>query len=208
MVGRNALPSSFGGLLMLPHSLIRLCDSILSSFPMVAGIWGAGLLAAGCCCLVVLPRRPQLWKELPRERYVGCFIGWICLVWSASLAMPLLEGGLAGLRRLLPFLVFAVAVGSLLLDYLFTRALAGLMLLIVNQLLHLAFVAHVPARWLLSLVCYAFGVAALMMIAYPFRFRDLLEKATLHRRWRAPAGAFLLLAGMQSVVLAVFCHVR
>ena len=130
-------------------------------------------------------RKPDLWRLLPRERYVGEVVGVVCLVWSAAHVIPMLEGDLARYRAVVKVVVPVAAVlGFFYLDYLFTRALGGLFMLMASQLLHGAFVVHLPARPAYSVVCYAYGVVGMFLVGSPWRFRDLLKRATDSPRWR------------------------
>lgn len=173
-------------------------------FLFLATFFSALLAAAAAGCWFALPHRPELWRQVPRERYAAAVIGLVCLLWTARLAAPMLEGGLAGFRAyLIPGAFVLAAACFWMLDYLMARALGGLVLLAVNELLHLAFVRHALARPVFALVCYMLGVAAMFMIATPYRFRDLLEQATLHRRKRAALSIALFLGALTLLVTAV-----
>jgi hypothetical protein len=163
----------------------------------------AGYVLAAIMVLVAgwlawwLPRQREVWRRLPRERYLGAVLGAICLVWAVQLVSFLLEGGLEPWRRLLWPTAIVLWVGScFLLDYLFTRALGGLLLLLVNEALHQAFVAHAPVRPLFAVVCYVLGIAGMVMIASPFRFRDLLQQVERSPAWRRGLAAGCLAAGL------------
>jgi hypothetical protein len=176
-------------------------------FSLAAILFGLAQIATAVFFIVTLPKQDDLWKRVPRERIVGGIVGVICLIWSASLAAPLLEGSLERFRAMLPWIVLGLSVSSfLLLDYLFARAMGGLILLAVNSLLHGAFVAHMPARPLFSLICYLLGTYALFMLGSPYRFRDLLERMTLKSGWRFGVGGTLLAAGLFTCATAAMAH--
>ena len=146
-------------------------------------------------------QKPDLWRALPRERYLGEAVGVLCLVWSAVHVIPMLEGDLA---RFQPFVKALVPAGAILgffyLEYLFTRALGGLFMLMASHLLHGAFVVRLPARPVYSTACYAFGVIGMFLVGTPWRFRDLLQRATDSPSWRhgllaALGGSAVLFAG-------------
>ncbi|OPZ25769.1 MAG: hypothetical protein BWZ02_02309 [Lentisphaerae bacterium ADurb.BinA184] len=135
-------------------------------------------------------RWPDLWRRLPRERAAGVVVGVVCLAWSAQLALPMLEGGLAKYRYVIKALVPVTAVLAYLhLNYLFTRALGGLLVLGATWLLHAAFVANLPGRPLFSLACYGIALTGMVLIAAPWLFRDLLKRAAESRPWRLSAAA-------------------
>jgi len=148
------------------------------------------------------PRHPGLWRTLPRERNFGIALGAACLVWSAFYAVPMLEGGLAKFQPIVKLLVPAVTILSYFyLNYIFTRALGGLMMLAATFMLHEAFAAHVPMRFLFSTCCYAIAVAGMVALATPWRFRDLLKKCTENPSWRK---ALAISNGILAVIIAVF----
>ncbi|MEA2011520.1 MAG: hypothetical protein U9O87_00310 [Verrucomicrobiota bacterium] len=124
----------------------------------------------------IIPNKQTLWKKLPRERKIGTFIGFIVLMWAAYYSLPMLEGPLEKYRILVKLLVPVVTVLSYFyLDYIFTRALGGIMILGILFVLEKAFIHHIPARWVLSLLCYAWSIPAMYLIGAPWRFRNLLR---------------------------------
>lgn len=167
-------------------------------------LFGVALVAAG----VLLWQAPRQWpdaaRKLPRERIVGGVLGLLCLLWAAWLAGPMLEGGLAGLRPLLlPAAVVLGVAGALLLDYVLTRALGGALVLVCTWMMHEAFVAHTPARQVLTVLYYLLGVAGLFMIGTPYRFRDFLEWSGQSARGRLGVAAGLALTGLLTVGLVL-----
>jgi hypothetical protein len=176
-------------------------------FPLAAILFGVVQITAAVFFIVMLPRKAELWKRVPRERIVGGILGATCLIWAACLAAPLLEGSLERFRGALPFIVVGLSLSSFfLLDYLFARAAGGIILLAVNSLLHGAFVAHMPARPLFSFICYVLGTYALFMLGSPYRFRDLLERMTFKSGWRFGVGGMLLVAGLFTCTTAAMAH--
>jgi hypothetical protein len=162
------------------------------------------LLPAGLALLfgLVCVRWPEVWRQLPRERNIGIAIGAVCLVWSAYYALPMLEGGLAKYRPLIKILVPVTTVlAYLFLNYVFTRAMGGLMMIAATYMLHQAFVAHLPLRPVFSLICYVVAVAGMFALAAPWHFRDLLHRAAERASWRH---ALTLANGCLAVGLLVF----
>lgn len=155
----------------------------------VSALLFAVLLAAGAWLFGVgVARWPDLHQRLPRARGAGEVLGIVCLIWAAYHICPMLEGSLEKYRIAVKLLVPVVAVlGFYHLDYLFTRALGGFLLLTLNHLLHAAFSASVPLRPILAIVCYLLSFVGLVFTAAPWRFRDLLEKASVSSRWRRAA---------------------
>jgi len=145
---------------------------------------------------------PELWRILPRHRPAGLALGVITLAWSAWYGQLLLEGNLAPFRVWIWLAVpILAALGYFHLDFLFTRALGGFVLLMMPFLLHGAFVAEIPHRSLFSLACYLFGLLGMVLVATPWYFRDLLERCSLSPRWRRTSA---VVAGGCALFFAVF----
>ena len=68
------------------------------SFKLAGILFGVGLVALAFAAWWAPRRWPQLWRVLPRERIIGGGIGLLCLVWSAILVRPMLEGSMAHLQ--------------------------------------------------------------------------------------------------------------
>ena len=177
------------------------------NFQHYAILMGVALLGAAIAIWHFLPKREELCTKLPRERYLGIVIGFGCLFWSASLAYPLLEGGMAKFRSYLPFLVIALTVASFLyLEYLFTRALGAFLLLASRFLLTEAFVANLalPMRFTYSVVCYLMAILGMILIAYPWRFRDYLKRLNNEKKQRQICCTILLACSMISFTTLFF----
>ena len=151
-------------------------------------------------------RQPELWRCLPRERRFGTIVACACLVWSAYHVCLMLEGDLVQWRIWVKMLVpVCTVLAYFFVDYLFTRALGGLLLLLVAQALHLAMAVHLPLRPLYSSGCYLVGVAAMFVVGWPWLFRDLLEKSARSQPWRR---ACLGVLGASAAFFAVFAALR
>lgn len=174
------------------------------TFIMPSILFGLFLVAAAVFTMRILPSHQDLWRSLPRERKVGILLALIAMAWSAFEVNLMLEGSLAKLRPLLvPIVIVTTLLSYFLLDYLFTRALGGLLLLISSLLLHQAFSVFAPSRWMYALVCYVVAVAGMFMIGSPYRFRDWLEKVTVNRQWRLASATALAVGGVILMVVAV-----
>ncbi len=177
------------------------------TFTIPACLFGLVQIGMALGVLCILPRHPNLWRHIPREQYIGSILGLICLIWSAYHGSAMLEGNLARLRVFLPLVVVVVVVVSFfLLDYLFSRALGGMLLLVMNFLLHEAFVQHVPLRPVFAAVCYVFCIAGILLIAVPYRFRDYLEKSTKFPKWRIASSLAFMVGGLIAVLISVVHH--
>jgi len=170
----------------------------------VSALLFAAFLAAGAYVFGVgVVRWPDLYLRLPRARVSGELLGIVCLAWATYHICPMLEGDLVKYRVAVKLLVPVVAVlGFYHLDYLLARSLGGFLLLCLNHLLHAAFTAHVPGRPVLAIVCYLLSFVGLVFTAAPWRFRDLLEKASKSSSWRRSAATCFAAASALFVVYA------
>ena len=160
------------------------------SFQVATILFAVLLAAAAAVSGYGTTRWPDLHKRLPREKIIGEVIGCFCLLWAAHHVCGMLEGPLVRYHTIIKLFVPVVAALSYFyLDYLFTRALGGLLLLSVNHLLHEAFVVELPGRPIFSILCYTIGITGMFLVAYPWQLRDLLEKTTTSDRWRRGATA-------------------
>ncbi|MFA4945579.1 MAG: hypothetical protein WC789_12870 [Lentisphaeria bacterium] len=151
-------------------------------------------------CAWAVRRWPDLWRQFPRERLVGGLLGALGLAWSAHEATYLLEGGLLRFTVILWILVPVVAIlAFFFLEFLLARAICGLLLLLIPLLLHEAFVRHLPWRPAFSTLLYAVGLAAIYVLAVPWRYRDWLERCKESAPARAVSG---LLAGLAALAVA------
>ena len=147
---------------------------------------------------------PNLWKTLPRQRIAGVVMAFICLLWAADYAFPMFEGQLENFKSVLKILIPVLAVLSFFfLNFLFTRALGGLLLLSMSHLLHQAFVAQLPMRGFFAVLCYSIIVAGILCLAVPWHFRDLMEKTKTSTKWRLGTSAVLLFYCIVFIALTI-----
>lgn len=173
------------------------------NFSIVLALWGLILIAFAFCFWRLFPEKKQLWRLIPRERYIGTALGVICLAWSAGHAHGLLEGSAAKFRVFLgPVVILVTILSYFLMDYLFTRAFGGLILLLVNWLLHEAFVLNISFRPLFAVICYLLGIASFFLIATPYRFRDWLEKISIDKQWRTASSVIIGIIGSMLVFIS------
>ncbi len=177
----------------------------------IAGITFAVLIiSAAFSVWKIFPKNKDLWRIIPREKRFGSVLGFICLIWSAYHTFPIFETTAPQVRLMvLSALVIVITFLSFdLMDFLFTRALGGFLLLLVNWLLHQAFVHHTVFRPLFSMLCYIFGISGIIMIAAPYHFRDLLEKISHDCRWRLFTSTVLGVIGCIVLLISVSPYVR
>lgn len=117
-------------------------------------------------------------KTIHREKKIGSIISALALVWAGVQGYELLGQDFPTISSVIPILIPALIIGVFfLMDYIFTRAVGGLMILLICDLFYQGQIEEMPARFLFSLIGYALAIAGMYMIGQPWRFRDLLFKS-------------------------------
>jgi hypothetical protein len=157
---------------------------MLTSFPFAATL-AALVCATGCVVVLRLGKKQaDLPSRLPRSRVLGELVGIPVLAWAAYHVTQMVQPG----SVFIPIAIGLVPAVSVIawghLDYLFARALGGLLLLGANHLLTVAFVAEVPSRPFFSTFVYLIGLPGLFLVSSPWWMRNLLEKTRDSGTWR------------------------
>lgn len=151
-----------------------------------------------------VPRGLVSASRAARSRAGGAALAIICAAWSTHYILLMLEGGMARYHNLAILLMAGLTILCFFyLDYLMTRALGGVVLLCVNAAIGQAFVADLPGRGAYAILCYILGIAAMVMIGLPWRFRQLLETSARSAAWRHAVGGLLALAALVLVGFSV-----
>lgn len=117
-------------------------------------------------------------KKIHREKKIGSIISAAALIWAGAQGYELLGQDFPAISSVIPILVPALIVGVFfLMDYIFTRAMGGMMILLICELFFQGQVRDMSARFLFSIIGYIFAIAGMYMIGQPWRFRDILFKA-------------------------------
>ncbi|MEN9359490.1 MAG: hypothetical protein RL095_1025 [Verrucomicrobiota bacterium] len=201
-----ALPIVLFGAVDFEQTLLGLRGHLLV-LPVCAVLTALPVLALAAAFLRV--RSPEAASRFSRERIAGAVLASFALLWGGLEAHILLGQDFGMITQLLPYLVPAAIVATALwMDYLLARALAGIFLLLVCQLLPLAFAAAVPGRLCLALSLYPLAIAAMFVLGQPWRLRDWLEKTASRPALAKAAAAGLGLATLAFVIPGLLGHVR
>lgn len=118
-------------------------------------------------------------KKIHREQKVGSLISGLALGWGGFQGYELLGQDFPSIASLFPIITPLLIIGVyFLMDYIFTRALGGFMIMLVCELLFRTQEVHMVGRILFSLGAYVVAVAGMYMIGQPWKFRDLVFKAS------------------------------
>ncbi|MDD5727299.1 MAG: hypothetical protein PHV59_01930 [Victivallales bacterium] len=166
-------------------------------------IYTAALFACAFSALAIMiwtlrmnSGRLARFESLPRNKYLGTVLAFFCLLWCIPQAAPIVWEWL--LPWLYPLAIVLTILGYFYLDYLFSRALGGLLILLTYYFVHEAFTFHSPALVLFAPLCWVLGIAGLFFSGKPHLLRDLIRKLSRSGRSRRLTAAYLAL-------LTVFC---
>lgn len=164
----------------------------------VVSLWLGALLAIGATVWLSLlnPQNLEDREALARNQQLGVILGLLCLLWCIPHARPIVWDWL--LPWLLPLTVAFAGIGYFFLDYLFARALGGLLILSAFYYLHASFSFHTPASQLFAVMCWLLGICGLFLSAKPYLLRDLIRQVAVARKWKVSLQVFL-------TVFALYC---
>lgn len=140
-----------------------------------------------------------VWEKLPRNRTAGTILGFLALLWCVPHATPIVWDWMQG--WLYPLIFICTVLGCLFLDYLFSRAFGGILILSAIYFLHESFTFHTPAAWILAIISWVLGIAGLFLSAKPHLLRDFIRLIAKDMLWRTvSAGFFMFFAGYSLIV--------
>lgn len=159
-------------------------------------VGGIAALTAAFWAWRMNPARLPQWEGLPRNKYYGVILAFLCLLWCVPQARPIVWDWL--LPWLYPLAIIFSVLGFLFLDYLFSRALGGFFILLTYYFVHEAFTFHSPATPLFAIACWCLGIGGLFISGKPHLLRDFIRKLAKSSRIRYATSAYF-------VVFAIFC---
>ena len=146
-----------------------------------------GLIALFAMLLVLwvwhlLPRNPEKWERLPRNVLWGMIIASADLAACVPLSKPLVPLWMTS--WLIPLAVICAWLSYQFLDYIFSRAFGGMLILLAHYLLFASFTFKTPGKPFFSLLCFAMGTLGLFFCGKPYLMRDLIRKMLAEKKWR------------------------
>lgn len=121
----------------------------------------------------VKPENVQVREKLARARYAGLVIAFFDLLWCIPHSKPLLPVSMHDM--LLPAVFVCAFLAWAFLDYLFSRAIGGFMILLAYYFLHESFTFHSTASQVFACFCFAMGIAGIFFSGKPYLFRDMFR---------------------------------
>jgi hypothetical protein len=137
-------------------------------------------------------------KKIHREQKIGSLISALALGWGGYQGYELLGQDFPTIASVIPIAIPALIVGVyFLMDYIFTRAMGGFMIMLICELLYRSQNVEMGGRILFSFVGYAFAILGMYMIGQPWRFKNVLFKSIDDKAY----GAKIAYTAIGSVVL-------
>jgi hypothetical protein len=152
-----------------------------------------GVVSAACAAWFfrLTPESGEKSGKIARAVWPGVILAFADLLWCVPQTKPLLPESMHG--WLLP-LVFVLTWASwMFLDYIFSRALGGFLILLAYYFLHESFSWRTPGAPGLALLCFVFGTAGIFIAGKPWLLRDWIRTAAGKPKWRyAFSGALVV----------------
>ncbi|MCP3964968.1 MAG: hypothetical protein GY750_10800 [Lentisphaerae bacterium] len=164
-------------------------------------IYKLALLAAGIVAgfvvwfsLQVKESNISRWESLPRNKYAGVVLGFLCLLWCIPQAQPIVWSWM--LPWLFPLAIAFAVIGFFFLDYLFARAVGGLFILTAYYMLHGSFTYHTAHGAVFAVMCWIIGISGLFFSGRPYLLRDVIRKIAISRKYKYVTAAFFAAFGL------------
>ena len=181
-----------------------------TNLPLVAIIIG-GWLAGAHLFGLVAPGPCIAWaRSIPRSRVWGTLLLAVAALWSLAITTTTDLGEFSPMRS---YVVIGIVAGAILLwkfvpEFLASRSLGFLLLLVAHPVLETTFLQHGPVKIALAVLAYAWALAGLFLVGMPYLHRDLIFWIS-DRRWLWKIhcwagilyGLFLLLGGLKMEML-------
>ena len=142
------------------------------------------------------------WEELPRKRGAGAGLGLLALLFFIPNVEPMFSA-----KENLTVLVIAAIVLTVLcylyLDYLFSRAFAGALILVAHFMLNASYAADLKFSSFFAFMCFVVGTIGIFISAKPHWMRDWIRKIAASTKWRIVSTAVPLLFAIASLILVI-----
>lgn len=132
-------------------------------------------------------------EKIPRNAVLGSIITIIAIIWCIPQAKPVVPPNFQHL--IVPAAVISAVLAIAFLDYLFSRAAGGFLILLAHYLLHDSFTFHTPMSPLFAIFCFIIGTIGIFFAGKPYLMRDMIRKSAKEKNFKfAVSGFFTLFA--------------
>ncbi|MEA4862035.1 MAG: hypothetical protein AB7F40_01555 [Victivallaceae bacterium] len=152
------------------------------------------------------PEKTAAAERFCRAPLLGAVLAAVALSLCVPQTEPIAWDWLRGI--LWPLVVVFTVLGYLYLDFLTSRAIAGLMILGAYYFVNQAFALRLPTAAIGSVAALALGAAGIWISARPYLLRDFLRRCAAGIRLRAVAALACVAFGWYCAAVAVIMAVR
>ena len=166
-------------------------ETVLTEFFWAKVTFSAGIAvfaAAAVLSLLSTEKSLPFFESLPRNRWIGLFVGWIALALCVPHAVVVTPGFL--IPWLWPIALLVPILGFFTLDYPGSRALGGALILLGYYLVHFSFDFRTPGFPVLAFAGWLAGIAGIWMSGKPCAMRDYFRMAAARQKMRWLGCAF------------------
>ena len=162
---------------------------------------GAAAVAAAFWTLRLRPASLPKIESLPRNRTWGFALALPALIWCIPHARPIVFSWM--LPLLWPMAIGGAVLAYFYLDYLFSRAVGGMLILLAYCYVHSAFENHTPFLPAFSVLCHLAGILGIAFSGKPCWMRNLLRALCRSGRYRALYSVYFALLGLFMLLGAI-----
>ena len=162
---------------------------------------------AGAVLFPILCRDEQrlsVWEKVPRWKKPGAVLAVIVILWCIPNLRPILDPNSFLQPLLYPLAIVAAILCIVYLDYLFSRAFAGFLILLAHFLLKEAFAANVyPVSAVFALLLMMMGVIGIVISAKPYYLRDWIRFLFRKKAVRYGTCGYLAVLALSAVAMLI-----
>ena len=176
---------------MNPYYIYIFAVFALAAFSAVTAFWAVSLV----------PANPEKWEKLPRNVWWGVVFAALSLAWCVPHSKPIAPDFMV--KWLIPIAVVCLWLAYQFLDYLFSRAFGGFLILAAHYFLYASFYYHAPIKPFFSILCFAMGTLGIFFCGKPYLMRDFIRKLASSQRWRYSAAAVAIVYFITSLLVGI-----
>jgi hypothetical protein len=132
-----------------------------------------------------VPSNIEKWESLPRSIGLGMIIAVIDLAICVPLSKPIVPVWM--ISWLIPMACISTWIIYQFLDYIFSRAFGGFLILLTHYLLFASFLLKTPGKPFFSFLCFLMGALGIFFCGKPYLMRDYIRKIASSSKWRYAA---------------------
>lgn len=142
------------------------------------------------------------WEKLPRERWSGSILGFLALLAFIPNVEPMFSVE-KNLGILISGAIILAVLCFLYADHIFSRAVAGILILNSHAALAESFASRTPGSSFFAVMMLFWGSCGIVLAAKPYLLRDLMRKCAANICWKGGTVFCLLMWFSASLLMLV-----